>query len=224
MNHDADKPSLRKGLANLFMSLCVPKKVEDDILGDLQEEFSHMLSLGSENKAKNWYFRQGIKTALLYLWSQRGDQMILLFALSIFALAVMLILALSVVMHVFYDAATLVTVILPAILLGIATTNGSSVKHALQISFMNDCNIPQQAYLTAIDFFRNTGNLAIMMGALVCAIQWLGYASMQTTKPAELLFAHTLTTSMLSPIYGLLFKILCFTGEKKVAFKYRARQ
>lgn len=223
MNSKVHEPSLRKALANSLMSLCVPNNVVDDIKGDLQEEFAEIINTMEPNIAKNWYLRQGIKTAAHYLWYQRGDQMILLFAFSIFSLAIFFILALSAALDVFYDAATLVTVVLPSVLLGVATTNISALKTALVISLLAERPLKQDAYSSAIQFLRNSGNLALMMGALVFSIQWLGYFSLETTKPEHQLLTSTITTSMLSPIYGLLFKILCFTGEKKVGFKCKSQ-
>lgn len=57
------KPPL---LANQLMSLLIPKRLLDNIVGDLEEEF-YLLAKQDIKKANKWYWQQSIETSMVYL-------------------------------------------------------------------------------------------------------------------------------------------------------------
>lgn len=53
-------------LANHLLSLLVPKRIFDNVIGDLEEEF-HILAKQNIKQANKWYWQQTIQTSFVYL-------------------------------------------------------------------------------------------------------------------------------------------------------------
>ena len=119
----------------------------------------------------------------------------------------------------FWNLPSFLLVIPPAILLAIGATSSGELKSALSLLF-DDEKIPtvNQAKITS-RFFSVMGNSALLLGVLMTTLGWVSMGSFINSENIQSNLGSSFSVSMLTIMYAIVFKVLCYISEQKIQYK-----
>lgn len=136
-----------------------------------------------------------------------------IFSLLFFILAMLGAMWLGGGLWLFTDLPSILIVIPPAIFFTLASTSAKSLKETLFLLFGFMAKTPK-ACQEGLIVLAILGNSALMLGILMTIIGWVSMA--QFGEPAT--FGPAFAVSVLTIVYGLAMKIICYVGSEKLRF------
>ena len=200
-------------MASQFLSWTLPENLIEPILGDLSEEYSQRISNNQLLSANYWYWRQAMKSGMQFmLKTQRGFMMFIFSVLLFlgFTYAAML-LAGGAIMYV--DLASILLIFPPAIAFTYASTSVHEVKRAFVLLLGNDASQNVQVYKSSKRVFLVLGNSGVLLGIFMTLIGWVAMGSRMDDLTH---FGPAFAVSVLTLIYGIALKMLCYVAEQKI--------
>ena len=208
-------------IAEKILAWVLPADIREQLLGDLYEEFCQMC--GQENlklDPKRWFWRQCIRSALFYMWKQKGGLMAFIISIFIFLAVTLMGMILGGRLEMFIDWPSLILVIPPALAFGIAASSVDAYKNSIRLPFVDQQDVQEKEALGACQFLRVTGNTAVLLGVFTTFIGWVAMASNIDAAEFSGVFGPAFAVSVLTLMYGIMMKILCYTAEQKIQFRY----
>ena len=211
-------------IARSVLSFFLPSQLREPVLGDLEEEFdARMGAQGSSSAAIRWYWWQALQSASHFFWQQRGTGMAYLISAVFFV--VMLVLALATQRYgIWYiSPPTLIALLPSALALGIGATSFEAAKRALQLSFSDAGQQPQDSVQLARKFLHVTGNQFLLVAGVVFFLGSINLLISMSQTPAMLddpLRYARFGIALLPLFYGMIFKCLFYSAEQKLLWKY----
>ncbi len=218
VNHSSGKPPK---LAINILSLSIPLKIREQLIGDLVEEF---YDWQLENKggfyAKCWFWKQCLLSTYEYLNKQQGG--IMTFAMSIFVFAVitLLLMFLGGEMAMFVDLPLLVMVLLPALFFARTVSGKGAARQSLKLLFSEQLPPTAAQLKSSVKFWHSLGNISLLMASVFLLI---GFASI-----SDLLFSdaqnHAVVAgtkfASLALLYASIIKVICYVCENRINQHY----
>jgi len=208
-------------LAYSILLFVLPAAIREQVIGDLFEEFDELIQTDrSLWAAHQWFWQQSISTALLYLWNEKGGLMAFIVSILIFGAVTLMAMLVSSGLKYYLDWPSLFLVIPPAIAFGIAASSFTAYKNSLAFAFVDQIEIDEKEAKSACQFLQVTGTSAIYMGFFTSMIGWISMATNITGDDFSQTFGPAFAVSVLTIMYGMGLKILCYTAENKIRFRY----
>jgi hypothetical protein len=212
--------SLPPILPTRFLSWCLPNEIKEPVLGDLAEEFN-ILSAGQSGQinANYWYYRQCLHSGLQFLWFNRRGLVMFIFSFITFVALTLWAMWLGGEISMFWDLPSFLLVIPPAIFFAVGATSASELKFALSL-LIDDEKIPSahQVKITT-RLFSVMGNSALLLGVLMTTLGWVSMGSYITSENMQSIFGSSFSVSILTSMYAICFKILCYIADQKIQYK-----
>jgi len=208
-------------IAEKLLAWVLPANIREQLLGDLYEEFYQMH--GQENSKlgpKRWFWRQCICSALFYMWKQKGGLMAFIISILIFLAVTLMGMVLGGQLEIFIDWPSVILIFPPAIAFGIAASSMDAYKNSIRLSFVDQQMVEEKEALGACQFLTVTGNTAVFLGIFTTLIGWVAMASNIDATEFSGVFGPAFAVSVLTLLYGTMMKILCYTAEQKIRFRY----
>lgn len=202
--------------ASCFLKWSLPKAMVEPLLGDLFEEFELMTSQIGLANAKNWYCKQAIKTGLRFIFRTQGGVIMFLISVLIFAILTLSAMALGGEVSMFIDLISMVIVIVPALSFSVAATSFSTFKNAWAALLTEQPQYSTTELKQFSQLFILTGNTALLVGAAMTLLGWVAMASNISAEEFPLVFGPSFAVSILTMIYALLLKTLCYVAQQRV--------
>ena len=123
-------------LPRLILSFFLPIKLQDPVLGDLEEEYvARSLTKNSWFQTNGWYWLQALSSACVFFWQQRGTEMA--YFISVLFFLAMMILAMATAQFGFWlvSPPILIALIPLALAMGIGATSMQACKLGFKASF-----------------------------------------------------------------------------------------
>jgi len=206
-------------LALLLLSWCLPASVKDYIIGDLYEEFNEQ-EHSQRKSVLLWFWKQTIDTCLLYMWKEKGGFMAFLVSILLFGALTIMAMLLGGELRFFWDFYSFVLVVPPAIVFGIASSSISASKESIALAFTDQLAPDAKSLLGASQFLSVAGNTAVYAGIFTTLIGWVAIAANIKAEEFSQSFGPAFAVSILTLMYGVGFKLICYTAEKKIQFRY----
>jgi flagellar motor component MotA len=208
-------------VATKLMEWILPANIRDHLIGDLYEEFYQRQSGPSINGSPGtWFWWQSIRTVLLYMWKERGGLMAFVVSLLIFIGMTLMAMVLGGRLEMFIDWPSFLIVIPPAIAFGIAASSVQSYLSSVKFAFVDQLDVSRQEALNAVRFLKVTGTTAVYLGFITSLIGWVAMGENIKAYEFNEVFGSAFAVSVLTIMYGLMFKLICYTAEQKIQFRY----
>lgn len=213
-------PRVATGLLSFFL----PASLREPILGDLEEEFTHLLlSSGSAARGLRWYWWQVVKNAGHFFWEQRGTAMAYLISVAFFIFMLGLVVLTSGFGQWYLMPPVIILTVPTSLLLGIGATSIKAAKNAISLSFSESTEHSSQAIRMAVRFLHVTGNqflLVSSVGVVVGIVQVLMMASSDPSIISEASIYNRYAMVILPLFYGIIFKSVLYSAEQKLVGRY----
>jgi len=196
-----------------FLSWTLPENIKEPVLGDLSEEYLQRLSKNTRSTANYWYWRQAIKSGSQFmLKTQRGFIMFIFSMLLFFGFTLMaMLLGGGIVMYI--DMQSILIVLPSALAFTFASTSIHDVKKAISVLLSNDIHQDEQVYRLSKRIFSILGNSGLVLGVFMTLIGWV---AMGTNLDNLNAFGPAFAISILTIVYGLALKMVCYVAEQKL--------
>lgn len=122
--------------------------------------------------------------------------------------------------YLFVDVPSLVIVLPPAIAFGIAASSVKAAKDSLTLAFVDQLEVDAKAAGNACGFLQITGNTALYLGAFTTLIGWVSMAANIKAEEFSTMIGPAFAVSLLTMVYALMVKLLCYTAGQKIRFRY----
>lgn len=200
-------------IASQFLSWTLPEELIEPVLGDLSEEYLQRISNKQLISANYWYWRQAVKSGTQFMFkTQRGFVMFIFSTLLFLGLTLMaMVLASS--PSLYMDMQSILIVFPPAIAFTYASTSTKDVKGAFAILLGNDSSQDGQLYISSKRVFSVLGNSGIILGVFMTLIGWVAMGEHLDDMTH---FGSAFAVSILTLIYGIALKMLCYVAEQKI--------
>lgn len=214
--HDAP-PSL----ACKILSLTIPLAVRDALIGDLVEEYreDRLPNMGRPG-ATVWFWKQTLLASYEYLNKQQGGVMAFLFSVIFFFAILTMLMLFSGEMSMFANWPSLVGVIPPAIVIGVACTSMDSMKLCIKLVISEQGGEERAHILAAQRFAKVTGDTSILLGIIGTLIAFIAIATNIQPERFSEVFGQAFAVSMICPLYAVIFKVILFTMDKRIENRY----
>lgn len=207
-------------LPTRFLSWCLPNSLKETVLGDLAEEFNALRTKqSSQTQANYWYCRQCLRSGLQFLWSYRRGLLMFIFSFIAFIALTLWGMWLGGEISMFWNFPSFLLVIPPAILFAIGATSTDELKFALSLLIDDDKTPTAHQAKIASRLFCVMGNSALLLGVLMTLLGWVAMASNIEPESFENVFGLAFAVSVLTSMYAIGFKILCYVADQKIQFK-----
>ncbi len=208
-------------LASNILMLCLPAHLKQPVLGDLEEEFKGLeKSKRGKISADYWYWKQAIKSALIYIWQGRGSTMAYLLGFLFFVAIMFLEMLISGHLSTFYNVPSMVVVLPPAIALGIAATSVSSLKLAFRLAFSDEDNIEKTDARRAVRFLRVMGNQSIFLGCIGFLTGAISISDHMGREGFQDNTGVAVAIMFLPLFYAMIIKCVLYSADQKIFGKY----
>ena len=207
-------------IACAILHWTLPATIREQLIGDLFEEFDELIQEQDLKKARQWFWQQSIHTTLLYLWKEKGGLMAFVVSILIFGAMTALAMILGAELKYYWDWASVFIVVPPALAFGIAATSFKSYKESLAMAFVDQTSVEKKDADGACRFLRVTGNTGVLLGIFTSMIGWVAMAAKIGVEEFTTVFGPAFAVSVLTILYGLMLKILCYTAENKIIYRY----
>lgn len=206
-------------MAVKLLDWCLPANVKEYIIGDLYEEF-YQRERSDNQGLFIWFWKQTLNTCLLFMWKERGGIMAFLVSVLLFVALTLMAMLLGGELKFFWDAPSFLLVFPPAVAFGIASSSIKASKESIALSFTDQLHPEIKDVNGACHFLRVTGNTAIYAGIFTTMIGWVAIAGNINAEEFGKMFGPAFAVSILTLMYGVGFKLICYTAEQKIQFKY----
>lgn len=210
-------------LARKLLSVLLPADLREVMIGDLEEEF-HQQILPQRGRwlACCWYWKQTIQSSYVYLNKQRTGVMGFLISTIIFIGLTLIAMWLGGEVSMYLDLPSLLITLPPAIAFGIAATSFQAMKNSLKLAMTEQVDMDGQSIKQALGFLRVTGNSAMLLGAFMTLLGLVAMANNIEPEVFATVFGPAFSVALLTLIYALAIKTLCYVAEQKIRLHYPA--
>lgn len=200
-----------------FLYWALPKSLKDPVLGDLTEEYL-LMTIQHPIKARIWFQNQAIRSAFQFLWKTKKGLIMFIFSILVFVGFTLFAMVLSGGVSMFIDLPSILIVLPPAILFGLAATSKADIKRGLSILISNEQDWTVSEYRKAAHFYNVTGNSAILLGAVMTLIGWIAMGSSLPADEFAITFGPAFAVSILTMVLGIMIKIICHVAEERIRY------
>lgn len=200
-------------LANRFLIWALPDHLVEPVLGDLFEEFQQRISSASMIEAKFWYWLQAMKSGLHFMLKTQRGFVMFIFSVLLFLGLIILAMVLGGDVGMFVNIPSVLIVFPPAIAFTYAATSGAAVKQAFALLFSGHVGEEEQIYEVSKRVFSVLGNSSVLLGFFMTLLGWIAMASNIDDMRA---FGPALAVSLLTLLYGMGIKVICYVAEQKI--------
>lgn len=212
-------------MATRLMEWFLPANIREHLIGDMYEEFYQMLARSPNvGSANAWFWQQSIRTVLLYMWKERGCLMAFAVSLLIFIGMILMAMVLGGRLEMFIDWASFLIVIPPAFAFGIAASSVQSYLSSVKLTFVDQLDVPESEARNATRFLEVTGNSALYLGFITSIIGWVAMGANIKAYEFTEVFGSAFAVSILTIMYALILKLVCYIAEQKIQFRYLQNQ
>lgn len=202
-------------LSEQLLSWSLPNELRDPILGDLEEEFSQRQIINT-SQAISWYRRQALKSAWQFIQkTKRGLLMLLLSLLIFFGFTIMAMLMAGDI-AMFFDIPSFLIVLPVALAFTIAASSWQNFKAAFVDLFSEQTESENRRLKVSQQVFIMLGNISLWLGGAMTVLGWIAIASNLDDISA---FQYAFAISILTILYAMLVKILCYFAAQRLEFK-----
>ena len=119
----------------------------------------------------------------------------------------------------FWNLPSFLLVIPPAILFTVGATSSGDLKMAFSLLIDGE-KMPtaHQAKITS-RLFSVMGNSALLLGILMTTLGWVSMRSFINPENIQTHLGPSFSVSLLTIMYAIAFKILCYISEQKIQYK-----
>lgn len=202
-------------LAEQLLQWSLPEQLKEPVLGDLEEEFIQQLS-NNPAQAHSWYRRQAVKSAWQFIRQTKRGLMMFLLSMLIFIGFTLMGMVMSGGITMFIDVPSFL-ILIPAAL---AFTIAASSWQKFQAAFIHLLNIDEvdsvQDLHISKQIFAMLGNISLWIGFAMTVLGWIAIGS-NLDDPSS--FGPAFAVSILTVLYALFIKIVCYVFGQKIEFK-----
>lgn len=203
-------------IAQRCLIWALPKKLQEIVLGDLEEEFQQKYLEEGNSTAQFWYIRQAFLTSLTYMQqTQRG---MLMFAISMILFVGMVGMAflLSGELSMFFNIPSLLVVLPPAVFFAFAATSKQAIQDGMKL-MLDDQFVPNKTQLLSSKrAFITLGNTAMLTGWLGFFIGLIAISSNMEPEVFKDAIGPAMAVCLLTVLYAYILKIPCYLIEQKI--------
>ncbi len=200
-------------IASQFLSWALPEALIEPVLGDLSEEYLQRISNNQLIGANYWYWRQAVKSGIQFMFKTQRGFVMFIFSVLLFLGFTLMAMVLASSPSLYMDMQSILIVFPPAIAFTYASTTTKDVKRAFAILFSNDSSQDGQLYISSKRVFSVLGNSGIILGIFMTLIGWVAIGEHLDDMTY---FGSAFAVSILTLIYGIALKMLCYVAEQKI--------
>jgi len=200
-------------IASQFLSWALPDGIKEPVLGDLSEEYLHRITNHHSLAANYWYWRQALKSGMQFMFKTQRGFVMFMFSILLFLGLTFMAMFLAGGVSMYIDVTCLLIVFPPAFAFTYASTSVHGVTQAFVILFSNDTSQNEQAYKSSQRVFSVLGNSGAVLGVFMTLIGWV---AMGSNLDDISYFGSAFAVSILTLVYGLALKMLCYVAEQKI--------
>lgn len=207
-------------LSSQFLNWSLPAELRDPIMGDLDEEYIQQL-LNNPAKADSWYRNQAVRSALQFIWKTKRGLFMLLISLLVFIGFTLMGMWFSGGVDMFIDIPSVLIVIPAAVAFTIAATSWQRCTQAITHFVSQETDFAQQDLVISKQVFSMFGNVTLWLGSAMTVLGWIAIGS-NLDDPSS--FGPAFAVSVLTVLYAMLIKIVCYVAEQKIQYKINLQQ
>jgi hypothetical protein len=213
--------SLPPTLPTRFLSWCLPNALKEPVLGDLAEEFNKLSAVSNQKVHVNtWYYSQCLRSGVQFLWFHKRGLLMFIFSFITFVVLTLWAMWLGGEISMFWNLPSFLQVIPPAIFFAVGATSINELKTALSL-LLDDEQIPGSHQVkTTSRLFSVMGNSALLLGVLMTVLGWVSMGSYITSENMQSTLGSSFGVSILTSMYAIAFKILCYVAQQKIQYKF----
>lgn len=201
-----------------FLHWSLPAELKEPVLGDLTEEYMQ-LSISQPFKANYWYTRQAIQTGLQFLTQTKRGLIMFLIGIIVLVSMTLMAMIMSGELMMFVNVPSFLIVIPPALIITFASSEKKSRSNAFKLLFSEDLLLSKADLNSAKHIFTTFGNMTMLMGWIGVIIGAIAMASNIKSEVFSDVFGPAFAVCVLTLLYALLIKALCYAAEAKIQFK-----
>lgn len=205
-------------LIESFLHWALPNELKDPVLGDLEEEYLG-IAKHARLKANYWYTRQALRTGVQFLIKTKRGLIMFLFGIIVFVCMTLMAMMMSGEISMFVDIPSFLIVVPPALILTFACSSKQSLSHAFTLLFSEDLHLTRAQLSAAKHIFTTFGNMNMLLGWIGVIIGAIAIGSTINGDNISLVFGPAFAVCVLTLLYALLIKALCYAAEAKIQFK-----
>jgi hypothetical protein len=200
-------------IATHFLSWALPKNLVEPVLGDLSEEYLQRISKNQLIGANYWYWRQAVKSGIQFMLKTQRGFVMFIFSVLLFLGFTFVAMVLAGGADMYMDLASILLIFPPAIAFTYASTSINEVNKAFSFLLGSDASQNAQVYRSSKRVFLVLGNAGVLLGIFMTLIGWVAMGSNMDDMNH---FGSAFAVSVLTLIYGIGLKMLCYVAEQKI--------
>jgi len=213
MNNSTTRIQQPPKIASKFLSWALPDYIREPVLGDLSEEYLQRIANNKLLAANYWYWRQAMKSGTQFMFKTQRGFVMFIFSILVFLGFTLMAMVLGGSIDIYIDAQSVLIIFPPAFAFTLAATSLKEVKQAFTILFGNDASQNVQAYKSSQRVFSVLGYTGVVLGMFMTLIGWV---AMGTNMDDINAFGPAFAISILTLVYGMALKMLCYVAEQKI--------
>ena len=213
MNNSVMSSNQPPKIASQFLSWALPENIKEHVLGDLSEEYLQRIGSSTPATANYWYCRQAIKSGSQFMFKTQRGFIMFIFSILLFLGFTLMAMVLGGDITMYIDAQSVLIVFPPAFAFTVAATSAKEVKQAFVILFSNDASKNENVYKSSQRVFSVLGYLGIVLGIFMTLIGWVAIGAGMVDLSY---FGSAFAISILTLVYGIALKMLCYVAEQKI--------
>lgn len=199
---------------------CLPKALQDAVIGDLEETYFNKQQLGQARwLLEMWLWRQSISVAYRFMPTTQRGMMMFLLSLVVFLAMMSFGMVMGADFSAFIDVPSAMLVLPPALFFAIAATSWQSFLMALGCVVSDQVDMDEMDLLRSQRVFAVLGNSAMWCGAISTLIGWVAIASNVSADEFSTVIGPAFAVSVLTLYYGAIIKLICYVAEQRILNK-----
>lgn len=209
------------GIATSILNLCVPANIRPHLIGDLYEEYQQeRLPESGPLRANLWYWKQTLLCSYEFLNKQRGGIMAFLFSVVFFVSMMVLIIVMSAGPDAFINVPSAMVIFPTAFIIGIGVTSVQSMKWSFKLLISEQVDVTRRDIKMACKYLNVSGNCSMLLGYIGTVVGAVAIAESVSADEFSKVIGPATAVGLLTLLYGLFFKILCYAAEQKIEIRY----
>lgn len=199
-----------------FLYWCLPKSLKEALVGDLAEEFSQMARETTRRQANLWYMRQAALTSIQFLWKNKRGMLMFILGILAFVATFFMALLMSADISAYINVPSLIVVIPAAVFISIGIASRNTMKTGFRLLFDDELVVSIPEMKAAKHGFTVLGNSSMLLGYLGVIIGFVAISNHINAETFSKVIGPALAVSLLTLLYALFVKVLCYAAEQKI--------
>ena len=209
------------GFATSILDLCVPANIRQHLIGDLHEEYlQERLPEKGQLRANLWYWKQTLLCSYEFLNKQQGGIMAFLFSVLFFVAMMVLIVLMSGDSSIFVNIPSFMVIFPTAFIIGIGVTSFKSMKLSFKLLISEQDEVTRKDIVLACKYLNVSGVCSMYLGFIGTVVGAVAIAGSIQADTFSKVIGPATAVGLLTLLYGLFFKILCYAAEQKIQIRY----